>query len=59
MVLHRYVDWGEELGRFVESRVREYEQRRVIEELEGIIRELPLSPRGTAARYVREDRDSP
>lgn len=39
-------------------RQREYEQRRAIEGLDALVRELPEAPKGTATRYVREDRDS-
>jgi predicted DNA-binding protein len=56
--LRGYVNWSEEVRRFLERRVRELEQAIAIEELERVIRELPETPRGTAARYVREDRDS-
>ncbi len=56
--LRKYVNWSEELRKFLERRVREYEQERAIEELEEIIRKIPSSPRGTATKYVREDRDS-
>ncbi len=56
--LRKYVNWSEELRKFLERRVREYEQERAIEELEEIIRKMPSSPRGTATKYVREDRDS-
>ncbi len=56
--LRKHINWSEELRRFVEARIREYEQQRVIEELERIIEKMPPSPRGTAVRYVREDRDS-
>ncbi len=56
--LRKYVNWSEELRKFLERRVREYEQERAIEELEEIIRKIPTSPRGTATKYVREDRDS-
>lgn len=56
--LRGYIDWDEELRRFIESRVREYEQKRAIEELEEIIERIPLCAKGTAVRYVRGDRDS-
>ena len=51
------VDWSEEVRRFIERRVRELERERALEELEELIRRLPEAPRGTAASYVREDRD--
>ncbi|RLE96126.1 MAG: CopG family transcriptional regulator [Thermoprotei archaeon] len=56
--LREHINWSEELRRFVENRIREYEQQRAIEELEELIKRLPPSPRGTAHEYVREDRDS-
>jgi len=56
--LRKYINWSEELRRFVENRIKEFERERVIEELEDIIRKTPPSPKGTAVKYVREDRDS-
>ena len=52
------VNWSEELRRYLERRIREYEQLKAIEEFEKVIESLPPSPEGTAAKYVREDRDS-
>ncbi len=52
------VNWSEEVRRFLEERVREYEQLEAIRELEEALKTLPQAPRGTALRYVREDRDS-
>ena len=52
------INWSEELRRYLERRIREYEQSKAIEELEKVIESLPPLPRGTAADYVREDRDS-
>ncbi len=52
------VNWSEEVRRFLEERVREYEQLEAIRELEETLKTLPQAPRGTALRYVREDRDS-
>jgi len=39
--LRKYIDWSEELRGFVENHIKEFEQERVIEELEGIIRKIP------------------
>ena len=52
------INWSEELRRYLERRIREYEQSKAIEELEKVIESLPPLPRGTAVGYVREDRDS-
>jgi len=47
------------LWKFIENRIKEFEQQKAIEELEEIIiRRLPVCPRGTAVKYLREDRDS-
>jgi len=56
--LRNYINWSEELRKFVEMRIKEFEQKKAIEDLENIIKSLPQIPSGTAARYVREDRDS-
>jgi hypothetical protein len=49
---------SEEIRDSIERRVNEIEQRRVFEELEALIQNLPRMPRGSITRYVREDRDS-
>ena len=56
--LRGVVDWSEEIRRFIERRVREIDQERVIGELEKLIQELPIAPKDYAARFVRGDRDS-
>ncbi len=52
------INWSEEVRKFIERRIREYEQAKAIEELEKIIKRLPEVPRGIVTKYVREDRDS-
>jgi len=56
--LRSIVNWSEEVRRFIENRVKEHEQLIAIEKLEKTIESIPPSPRGTATKYVREDRDS-
>jgi len=56
--LRSHINWGEELRKFVEMRIKEFEQMKAIENLENIIKSLPKTPSGTVASYVREDRDS-
>ena len=56
--LRGYVNWSEEIRRFLEERVRELRRRRVLEEARRVIERIPEAPKGTAAGYVREDRDS-
>jgi len=46
------------MSRSDKKRIKKLEQDKAIEDLENIIKSLPQIPSGTAARYVREDRDS-
>ena len=52
------VDWGEEIRRFLEERVRELEREEALKRVEELLRELPTQPRGSISELVREGRDS-
>ncbi len=52
------VNWSEEIRKFLEKRVEELHRRKILEEIRRILEEIPETPKGTAAKYVREDRDS-
>lgn len=52
------VDWQEEIRNFIAQRVEELEKTRRLEEVEGLLADLPVQPRGSISRLVREDRDS-
>ncbi len=52
------VNWSEEIREFLEKRVEELHRKKVLEEVRRVIEKLPETPKGTAVRYVREDRDS-
>ncbi len=52
------INWSEELGAYIEKRVKEHEQKEAIEEFKKIIAKIPQAPKGTAVKLVREDRDS-
>ncbi len=56
--LRNFVNWSEEVRRFLEQRIRELEQLKAIEELENVIKNIPRMPSGSVTKYVREDRDS-
>jgi predicted DNA-binding protein len=56
--LRPYINWSDEIRKFIEKKVREYERLMIIEEVENVIRSLPEVPKGTVTAYVREDRDS-
>ncbi|MDV3294181.1 MAG: hypothetical protein LYZ70_07910, partial [Nitrososphaerales archaeon] len=52
------VDWPEEIRNFVARRVEELEKTRRLEEVKGLLADLPIQPRGSISRLVSEDRDS-
>jgi len=56
--LKNIVDWRKEIVTFIEERVRMYKRQRALREVIEIIKGLPETPSGTAAKLVREDRDS-
>ncbi len=57
-MLREYVNWSEEIRRFLEKRVEEARRMKVLGEVRRVIENLPEVPRGTITSYVREDRDS-
>jgi len=56
--LRDMVNWSGEIRKFLEKRVEELHRRRVLEEIRKVLEKIPEAPKGTAAKYVREDRDS-
>ena len=52
------VNWSEEIREFIREKIREYRKKKVLEEVVAYIQSLPETPRGTAEKLVREDRDS-
>jgi hypothetical protein len=51
-------DWRNEIIAFIEEKVKAYKRLRALQEMDKILEELPETPRGLAAKLVREDRDS-
>ena len=56
--LRDVVDWRKEIMAFIEERVRMYKRQKALREVVEILKGLPETPKGTAVRLVREDRDS-
>ncbi|MEW6214457.1 MAG: hypothetical protein AB1478_04520 [Nitrospirota bacterium] len=52
------VDWSEYLRQAIEMRIHQEEQKKVLQEVKALLKKIPKSPKGTAARSIREDRDS-
>ncbi len=51
------VDWPKEIREFLEKRVQRYRRMKVLREIDKELEKLPPTPRGLAARLVREDRE--
>jgi hypothetical protein len=56
--LRDVVDWRKEIVAFIEERVRMYKRQKALREVVEILKGLSDSPKGVAARLMREDRDS-
>jgi len=52
------VNWPEEIRKSIIAKLEELERRRAVEEAVKLLERVRPAPRGTAARLVREDRDS-
>jgi len=52
------INWSEEVRKFIEAKVREYKRKKALEEIDTMLANLPKTKKGTARKYVREDRDS-
>lgn len=51
-------DWSEYLRKAIEMRIHREEQKKVLQEIKALLKKIPKSPEGTAARSIREDRNS-
>jgi uncharacterized UPF0146 family protein len=51
------VDWPSEIRAFLEERVRMYRRIKALNEIDRVLEDLPETPRGLAAKLVREDRE--
>ena len=51
------VDWGELLRRFIEEQVERLEMEELLKAIEKHLEDVPELPRGTAARWLRGDRE--
>jgi len=56
--LKTQVDWPEEIRNFIGGKIEQVERETNLEEVGMLLNQLPKLPRGTAAKLVREDRDS-
>jgi len=52
------INWSEEMRKFIERTVRDYKRKQSIKKIDSLLEILPRTNKGTASKYVREDRDS-
>jgi len=52
------INWSEEIRKSIEAKIIEYRKKKALEEINAMLSNIPKAERGTAKRYVREDRDS-
>ncbi|ADT85059.1 type II toxin-antitoxin system VapB family antitoxin [Thermococcus barophilus] len=52
------INWSEEIRKFIEAKVREYRKKKALEEIDMMLANLSKTEKGTARKYLREDRDS-
>ena len=53
----KHVNWSEEVRRFLEEKVRGYEAKIILDEVDQHLKDLPELPKGTVAEWTRRDRD--
>ena len=54
----KHVNWSEEVRKFLEEKVREYEAKITLNEIDQHLKDLPELPKGTIVGWIRRDRDS-
>ncbi|MCD6514855.1 MAG: hypothetical protein J7L07_08015 [Candidatus Odinarchaeota archaeon] len=52
------INWSEEIRKFIEMKIKEYKRRKALDEIDAMLSNLPKAEKGTAEKYLREDRDS-
>lgn len=51
-------NWSKEVRYFIEQSVKKHKKKQILEEIKASMKDMPTLPSGTAAKLVREDRDS-
>ena len=52
------INWSEEIRRFIELKVREIDRKKLLDEIDSFLENVPELPKGNATKLVRDDRDS-
>ena len=52
------VEWPSEIRKVIESRVEQFRRQENIDKAERVLKTMPCVPKGSAAKLVKESRDS-
>jgi len=52
------IDWPEAIRGFIGDRIRQAEREANLNDVEGLLKGVPATPKGMASRLVREDRNA-
>ncbi len=52
------INWSEEIRRFIEERLAEYEAEMLRQRIRKHLEKIPELPAGTTVRWIRSDRES-
>ncbi|WP_297090718.1 hypothetical protein [Thermococcus sp.] len=52
------INWGEEIRRFIEQKIREEEKTKLLDEIDSFLKNVPELGKGKATKLVRDSRDS-
>jgi hypothetical protein len=55
---HTRSNWSKDVRTFIAGRIKEQKRRRSLEQAISLLEKTPTATKGSAARYVRGDRDS-
>jgi len=51
-------DWSGYIRKAIEERINIEERKRILREVKKLLKDVPKAPKGTAAKLIREMRDS-
>ncbi|MGQ9641635.1 MAG: CopG family transcriptional regulator [Candidatus Bathycorpusculaceae bacterium] len=52
------VNWPDEIRKFIIKKIEEFERIENIRKVENTLKDLPMQPKGSISRLVRENRES-
>jgi len=52
------INWSEEIRKFIEDKITQYEINEVLKRIEEHLNEIPELPPGTIIRWLKSDRES-